>query len=367
MVTAEPSELQGILPSCSPALAAALVAALGEMTDPPKTRTAKVRSDKGNYEYDYADLPGVLQHVRPVLAKHGLALMHDVKQDGGRITVSTWLLHASGDNTPPVVLTTPGGPRVQDLGGTITYLRRYGITTVCGIAADADDDANTADSQAAVVAPKRAPAKPPEELIERARAAIDAELLHHQVAPTDALRQLLANSPLAECTVEKLEELAAKFSAPSERLRTWVADKTKNTPRIQSSTPAATEKVTPAPAPVSQAKVDGPTLNPEQAEFRTMLREVVDRLGYSIPDDEALDQLERGILGAPVDKAKPAVITGLLGKIKAGPQTAITRRKVNPDGTPVLGPDKKPVSEEVTVEVFLRARIAGCSLIRSNP
>ena len=55
-------------------IATALAAAQGEYPPIKKERTANVKSDKGGYEYKYADIGDVLAATLPVLSKHGLAL-----------------------------------------------------------------------------------------------------------------------------------------------------------------------------------------------------------------------------------------------------------------------------------------------------
>ena len=57
-------------------LYAALAAAQAEITNPSKDKIAKVPTKTGgSYSYSYADIADVLNTVRPVLARHGLAVM----------------------------------------------------------------------------------------------------------------------------------------------------------------------------------------------------------------------------------------------------------------------------------------------------
>lgn len=123
-------------------LEAALVAAQLELQNPPKTSTAKVPTKSGgSYSYTYAPLPEILDAVRPILQKHGLAISQDVVGEGGYVGVITRLIHQSGEDliAGPVMLpaTDP-----QQAGAVITYLRRYSLCAVLGIAADEDDDAS---------------------------------------------------------------------------------------------------------------------------------------------------------------------------------------------------------------------------------
>ena len=84
-------------------LAAALAKAQGEFPPIPKDCTAKVTTKKGGeYTFQYADLETILHTIRPVLAKHQLALslspeLRANEQGGMRAVVTTVLvMHSSG-------------------------------------------------------------------------------------------------------------------------------------------------------------------------------------------------------------------------------------------------------------------------------
>ena len=116
---------------------AALVAAQGDLSNPIKAKKANT----GTYSYTYADLAGVLDHVRPVLAKHGLGLVQDVEVSEGRVGITTTLIHSSGESLKFGPLAASAPVDMQKLGSAITYARRYALVAALGIAADEDDDA----------------------------------------------------------------------------------------------------------------------------------------------------------------------------------------------------------------------------------
>jgi hypothetical protein len=124
-------------------IASALAKAQGQMTNPPKTKTANI----GKYKYRYADLAEIIEHVRPVLSKHDLAVSQLI-QTGDSTILVTRLLHASGQYlqcTYPLPKSAPA----QDMGSALTYARRYSLCAILGIAADEDDDgAKAQDSEA---------------------------------------------------------------------------------------------------------------------------------------------------------------------------------------------------------------------------
>lgn len=116
-------------------LAAALVAAQGALTNPPKTKTVHA----GAKRYSFAPLPEIIDAIRPVLAKHGLAVVQLVQ---GR-TLETRLVHASGQWIG-AVYTLPSIEDSQAMGSAITYARRYSLCAIVGIAAEDDEDAEAA-------------------------------------------------------------------------------------------------------------------------------------------------------------------------------------------------------------------------------
>lgn len=221
-------------------LAAALAKAQAEFKDPLKNRTADIKSAAANYKYSYADLPAVYEAVRPALAKNGLAIVHDVAMDNGRVFVSTRLLHSSGEaigNT----LSWPAGGRIQELGSSITFLKRYTLCALVGVAADEDDDANTVDNNAAkteartnrAASPKKEPeaaaAPSPGDRAELAQLFVDlakklgsGDLNEDQV---DTLERAFGAARVSSLSDVKVAEMLPKFRAPTDKLMTWAKDK----------------------------------------------------------------------------------------------------------------------------------------------
>jgi hypothetical protein len=142
-------------------LAKALAAAQSELKNPTRNRTVRVKmSSGGSYSFEYATLDAILDSLRPVLSKHGLALISAV--DGSVCT--TRLIHTSGQWIETSIPIMVAGSGAQAYGSAITYARRYGISSLLPIAAEEDDDANAAEGNEATKTdhpPKVAtPAKP---------------------------------------------------------------------------------------------------------------------------------------------------------------------------------------------------------------
>ena len=123
-------------------LAAAFVAAQAEMPDITKGRNAKIdMKGGGSFSYTYADLGDVLSAVRPILAKHGLAITQDVATHDRMIDVYTTIVHTSGEShrDGPLGFDAGGDPRTA--GSAVTYARRYAILATLGLATEDDDGA----------------------------------------------------------------------------------------------------------------------------------------------------------------------------------------------------------------------------------
>jgi len=121
-------------------IAPALVKAQAELSDPVKD------AKNPHFKSRFVSLKGVLDSIRPVLHKHGIAIVQAIDFDGERPFVNTLLLHVSGqfiESRCPVVSAKPNDP--QAMGSAITYARRYAAAAICGVApADEDDDGESA-------------------------------------------------------------------------------------------------------------------------------------------------------------------------------------------------------------------------------
>ena len=104
-----------------------------------KTQTA----DTGKYKYRYADLGDVLNECKRVCSMFGLAVTQNGTCDSsGMLAVSTTVVHVDTGqwvSFPAMMLRMPND--AQALGSALTYLRRYALLTIFGIAPDDDDGA----------------------------------------------------------------------------------------------------------------------------------------------------------------------------------------------------------------------------------
>ena len=111
----------------------------------------------------YAGLGSVIETVRPVLAKHGLAFTQLSVGKNGEVGVKTILMHESGEFIEDTIMLPlsdeKGKSAAQVAGSIITYLRRYSLASILGVYADEDTDGNQPKpaQQKNQPAPKKAP------------------------------------------------------------------------------------------------------------------------------------------------------------------------------------------------------------------
>ena len=123
-----------------------LVCALGEMQNPPMT------SENPHFHSKFSSLKDCVNTIRPILAKHGIAVTQMVQNDEAGNRVVTRLIHKSGEYIEDggVPLTNTNDP--QKMGSSLTYARRYGLLSITGSVGDPDDDGNKASEVEPVIA-----------------------------------------------------------------------------------------------------------------------------------------------------------------------------------------------------------------------
>lgn len=121
-------------------LVAALAKAQGAMVAAAKSNT------NPHFKSKYADLASVWDAIREPLSANGLSVLQPVTAEGAAVTVTTILAHSSGQFISEVLTMTATQNTPQGVGSAITYGRRYALSALVGVAADADDDGNAASA-----------------------------------------------------------------------------------------------------------------------------------------------------------------------------------------------------------------------------
>jgi hypothetical protein len=117
-------------------LAAALAKAQGRM------QHARKDAENPHFRSRYADLAAIIDASREALAAEELSVLQfPSTPEPGIVALITMLLHSSSEwveSDELRVQARDAGP--QAVGSCLTYLRRYQLSTLIGIAPDADDD-----------------------------------------------------------------------------------------------------------------------------------------------------------------------------------------------------------------------------------
>ncbi|MBP1907804.1 hypothetical protein J2Z32_004493 [Paenibacillus turicensis] len=126
-----------------------LVAAWGAIETPQHNAHVTVTTKSGgSYKFSYTDLSGIFEALKTVYKDNGIAILQEPKtffEDGKlMLSVETMLLHQSGEWVKSDPLIVFASNNMQDLGGQITYMKRYSLSAISGISTEKDDDANGA-------------------------------------------------------------------------------------------------------------------------------------------------------------------------------------------------------------------------------
>ena len=111
-----------------------------------------VKKDGNNpfFRSSYATLQNTWDTIRPILGKHRLSV---VQLPLGENEMTTALFHTSGEWIKATAKMAPKDTTPQSQGSAITYMRRYAITALLGIATE-DDDGNAASGNRTAQKPK---------------------------------------------------------------------------------------------------------------------------------------------------------------------------------------------------------------------
>jgi len=114
-------------------LSAALVSAQAEVDNAVKNAT------NPHFRSSYANLEAVLFTVKPILAKHDLSVVQFPGYEDGVCTLSTLVLHKSGEWLQSEAGAPLEKPTAWSVGSCVTYLRRYSLASITQIAQEDDD------------------------------------------------------------------------------------------------------------------------------------------------------------------------------------------------------------------------------------
>lgn len=113
--------------------------------------TCAVKGSKNPFfKSSYADLAAVMQAISKPFAENDLSFVQSPGFDGKNVTVTTRIMHSSGQWIEGTCVLPPTKNDAQGYGSAITYAKRYGLQAMAGVPS-ADDDGNAAVKHAPTV------------------------------------------------------------------------------------------------------------------------------------------------------------------------------------------------------------------------
>lgn len=132
--------------------------ALGKFQATVPTVAKNKTAGTGSYSYKYADIADVLTAIRGSLSENGLSVSQFAENESvvesgvvaDYVVITTMLMHKSGQwfrssLRGSVSANQSRMSNMQSIGSITTYLRRYSLASMLGIATDDDIDGNLSD------------------------------------------------------------------------------------------------------------------------------------------------------------------------------------------------------------------------------
>lgn len=185
--------------NATPELFAALANAQAEVENATKNAA------NPHFRSRYADLAEVLNTVRPVFTRHGLSIIQSTGFDGDFVSVETLIAHAGGGRITSTASCHPAKTDAQGIGSATTYLRRYALAAMTGVAQE-DDDGNAA-------AHDRRPARQPQGAPDEATLTMIATLEAAAAQGTRALGIAFAAIPTSPAKARIWTQHQARLKA----------------------------------------------------------------------------------------------------------------------------------------------------------
>lgn len=160
------------------------------------------------FKSKYAPLNEVLNATRPVMSKFGLACTQTTGVENGECVVTTLLVHEGGGCIYyPVLKAKPSKPDVQGIGATITYLRRFSLNAVSGVAGEVDDDGDNASGGNEIKGKTKKLLTKRDELV----SVCKVKAVKNRVAVTDILKEYATDGVIKDIPEAKLDEVIKKI------------------------------------------------------------------------------------------------------------------------------------------------------------
>lgn len=117
-----------------------------------EVETVKKTATNPFFKSSYAPLESIIEVIQEPLKKAKLAYTQFPTGVNSLVTV---LMHESGEFMESTVQMSPKENTPQGQGSAITYMRRYALSAILGLATEEDDDGNSASKPKVKEAPKK--------------------------------------------------------------------------------------------------------------------------------------------------------------------------------------------------------------------
>lgn len=188
-------------------LFSALSKAQGEIKGASKDKVNPFHKSK------YADLASIWDACREPLAKNGLSILQTIEtNDSGKHVLITTLGHSSGQWIRSKAPLLSKAEDSQGYGSAITYMRRYSLMALVGIAPDdeSDDDGEASVGRYEVRSSKKSATPPKEDKVEAIVTKEQAQEISEMLLGFDDLRDNI----FKYYKIDSFEKLPAKGFEP---------------------------------------------------------------------------------------------------------------------------------------------------------
>jgi len=133
----------------------AYVLAITEFSD----RCPDIIKSKKGHNSSYAPLSTILDEIRPLLKECGLSHSWRTSQSGSATTVTCRITHTMGHSEETALTAEPddSGSKnsIQAVGSTVSYLQRYTLKSLLGLAESDDDGKSAAPAEVKLLSKKQ--------------------------------------------------------------------------------------------------------------------------------------------------------------------------------------------------------------------
>ena len=111
-----------------------------------QTEEFNIENNKKGYGYNYAPLDSIIKTIKPLLKSNGIGYIHQITQVEGSKTLQTKIFSCDDMNdylSSDLIIEDiafKGMNKLQALGASITYLKRYQLCALLGIVSEEDTD-----------------------------------------------------------------------------------------------------------------------------------------------------------------------------------------------------------------------------------